>query len=107
MSAKVTTAAPTERKKSARSEERSDAALGCDSQNTPNPEGAKAGGMVALGEMAESGVAQDGPPSCGEFIYVDISSIDRETKRIVEPKVLPVAKAPKSGRLSQPLLSSR
>jgi len=39
-------------------------------------------------------VAQDGPPSRGEFTYVDISSIDRATKRIVEPKVLPVAKAP-------------
>ncbi len=54
----------------------------------------KESGTVALGEMAESRVAQDGPPSRGEFTYIDISSIDRETKRIVEPKVLPVAKAP-------------
>jgi len=50
--------------------------------------------MIALGEISEGRVAQDGPPSRGEFTYVDISSIDRETKRIIEPKVLPVAKAP-------------
>src|SRR5262245_21253843 len=63
-----------------------------------SPEGAKEGGMVALAELSESRVAQDGPQSRGEFTYVDISSIDRETKRIVDPKVLPVTKAPSRAR---------
>jgi type I restriction enzyme S subunit len=44
--------------------------------------------------MSEAHVAQDGPQGPGEFTYVDISSIDRETKRIVGPKLLPSAKAP-------------
>jgi type I restriction enzyme S subunit len=39
-------------------------------------------------------VEQHAPAGRGEFTYVDISSIDRETKRIIDPKVLPVAKAP-------------
>ncbi len=90
--------APTGRKVTARGKKRSDAAPGHESQNTSSPEGAKEGGMVALGEMSESRVAQDGPPSRGEFTCVDISSIDRETKRIVDPKSLPVAKAPSRAR---------
>ena len=44
MSAKTTTAAPTGRKKLAQGKERSDAALGHDSQSTSSPEGAKEGG---------------------------------------------------------------
>ncbi len=94
MSANATTAAPTGRKKLAQGKERSDAALSHVSPNMSSPEAAKESDTVALGEMTESRVAQDGPPSRGEFTYVDISSIDRETKRIIEPKVLPVAKAP-------------
>lgn len=50
--------------------------------------------MVALAEVSYSRVAQDDPPCRGEFTYVDISSIDHESKRIVGPKVLPVTKAP-------------
>gem|GEM_PF-2145806 len=34
----------------------------------------------------------------GDFTYVDISSIDRETKRIVEPKTLPTNAAPSRAR---------
>jgi len=34
----------------------------------------------------------------GDFTYVDISSIDRETKRIVEPKTLPTDAAPSRAR---------
>ena len=47
-----------------------------------------------IGELTEARVEQRGPNGRGEFTYVDISSIDRETKRIIEPKVLPNAKAP-------------
>jgi type I restriction enzyme S subunit len=39
-----------------------------------------------------------GPQSTGEFTYVDISSIDNHTKRIVEPKVLAVTHAPSRAR---------
>ena len=34
--------------------------------------------LVALGELADEPVAQTGPTS--DFVYIDISSIDRETK---------------------------
>jgi len=47
-----------------------------------------------IGELTETRVEQHGPAGRGEFTYLDISSIDRETKRIIEPKVLPAAKAP-------------
>ena len=94
MTAKATTAAPTGRKKIAQGKERSTAALGHEFKNTSSPDGAKEDGMVALGEMSEERVVQDGPPKRGDFTYVDISSIDRETKRIVDPKALPVTKAP-------------
>lgn len=46
-----------------------------------------------LGEVVESTIEQGGPVSA-EFTYIDIGSIDRETKRIVSPKVLPKSKAP-------------
>lgn len=49
---------------------------------------------TAIAELTEGRVAQSGPNGTGEFAYVDISSIDRETKRIVESKLLPKAKAP-------------
>ena len=39
--------------------------------------------MAPLAELSEVRISQDGPPSRGEFAYVDISSIDRETKRAV------------------------
>ena len=47
-----------------------------------------------IGDLTEARVEQRGPSGRGEFTYVDISSIDRETKRIIDPKVLPAAKAP-------------
>src|ERR1039458_7898667 len=111
MSVAPTTAAPTGRKKTAQGKEQggsgvpplnqpkqqrrdASATLGHESQNTSSPEGANEGGEIALGELSEGRVAQDGPQGRREFTYVDISSIDRETKRIVDPKVLPAAKAP-------------
>jgi type I restriction enzyme S subunit len=53
---------------------------------------------VSFGQMTEARVEQSGPMGAGEFTYVDISSIERETKRIMHPKVLPVARAPSRAR---------
>ena len=48
--------------------------------------------LVALGELADEPVEQTGPTS--NFVYVDISSIDRETKKITDPKLLALSQAP-------------
>ncbi len=48
--------------------------------------------LATLGEFADQAVEQMGPT--GDFVYIDISSIDRETKRIVDPKMLPLDQAP-------------
>ncbi|MFZ4394890.1 MAG: restriction endonuclease subunit S [Kiritimatiellia bacterium] len=54
---------------------------------------AKSSRMIPLIKVIESRVEQSGPQS-QEFVYVDIGCIDRETKRIVDPKLLPLSKAP-------------
>ncbi|MDO8934037.1 MAG: restriction endonuclease subunit S [Rhodocyclaceae bacterium] len=54
--------------------------------------------MTTLGDITAPKVEQSGPPKSGEFIYVDISSIDNSAKRIVEPKRLPVEGAPSRAR---------
>jgi type I restriction enzyme S subunit len=48
--------------------------------------------FVALGELADELVEQTGPVS--DFVYVDISSIDRQTKKITDPKSLRLSQAP-------------
>ena len=48
--------------------------------------------FAELGELADEPIEQSGPT--GDFFYVDIGSIDRETKKIADPKFLPLAKAP-------------
>ena len=48
--------------------------------------------LTTLGELADEPVEQVGPT--GDFLYVDISSIDRETKKITDPKRLAFAHAP-------------
>lgn len=48
--------------------------------------------LAALGELADEPVEQTGPMS--NFVYVDISSIDRETKKITDPKPLTLSQAP-------------
>jgi type I restriction enzyme S subunit len=48
--------------------------------------------LAALGELADEPVEQTGPTS--DFVYVDISSIDRETKIITEAKDLTLSQAP-------------
>ena len=54
--------------------------------------------MTTLGDITATKIEQSGPPETGEFIYVDISSIDNRAKRIVEPKRLPVYGAPSRAR---------
>ncbi|WP_058709027.1 restriction endonuclease subunit S [Pantoea stewartii] len=48
--------------------------------------------FISLGELTDGVVAQTGPTD--DFVYVDISSIDRETKTISEAKHLTYAQAP-------------
>ena len=51
--------------------------------------------QTTLGEISGFPVEQFGPPSDREtFTYVDISSIDRETKRIANPQTLHIEQAP-------------
>jgi type I restriction enzyme S subunit len=55
--------------------------------------------LATLGELADESVEQGGP--VGDFLYIDISSIDRESKTIVDPKPLSLSQAP--GRAKQVL----
>lgn len=48
--------------------------------------------LVSLGDVAAEPVEQAGPTS--DFTYIDISSIDRETKRIVNAKTMIASEAP-------------
>lgn len=52
---------------------------------------------IALGDVTEGRIEQTGPLG-REFTYVDIGSIDRDTKRIVDPKRLASSKAPSRAR---------
>jgi type I restriction enzyme S subunit len=52
--------------------------------------------LTTLGEVSNLPVSQNGPD--GDFIYVDISSIDNQTKHIVEPKRLALTEAPSRAR---------
>lgn len=49
---------------------------------------------LRIGDLVEKEISRTGPISEGEFVYVDISSIDRDQKNIDGPKILPVEKAP-------------
>jgi type I restriction enzyme S subunit len=48
--------------------------------------------LATLGELADEPIESTGPT--GDFVYVDISSIDRETKKISDPKSLTLSQAP-------------
>lgn len=48
--------------------------------------------LATLGELSDEPVEQTGP--IRDFVYVDISSIDRETKKITEAKALTLSQAP-------------
>lgn len=54
--------------------------------------------MVTLGDVAYEAVEQAGPADGSRFTYVDISSIDRETKTILDAKEMPTAAAPSRAR---------
>ena len=58
---------------------------------------------ATLGEITARDVSQDGPSS-SPFSYIDIASIDNETKRITTLKELPLAAAP--SRAKQRLLAN-
>lgn len=49
---------------------------------------------ASLGEVASELVSQSGPPAEGTFTYVDIGSLDKESKTIGETKEIPVSDAP-------------
>jgi len=51
--------------------------------------------VTALDEVTAPRIEQDGPDTfAGDFTYVDISSVDNQAKRIVEPKTLATSEAP-------------
>ena len=54
--------------------------------------------MSTFGELTAPKVEQTGPGGGGDFVYVDISSIDNQAKRIVEPKLLTTDVAPSRAR---------
>lgn len=49
---------------------------------------------VTLGEVVCEFIDQSGPVTNGDFLYIDIGSIDRETKTILAPKPVPASSAP-------------
>lgn len=51
-------------------------------------------GLVSFAEVTAPKIEQGGPVGKGQFVYVDISSIDNKLKRITEPKTLEVCVAP-------------
>ncbi|MBU3738971.1 MAG: restriction endonuclease subunit S [Rhodoferax sp.] len=54
--------------------------------------------MSTFGDLTAPKVEQAGPSGGTEFVYVDISSIDNQSKRIVEPKRLAPDVAPSRAR---------
>ena len=50
--------------------------------------------VASLGDVTVSKIDQGGPIGKGEFVYVDISSVDNKFKRITEQKTLAVSAAP-------------
>ena len=54
--------------------------------------------MSSFGELTALRVEQTGPSGGDEFVYVDISSIDNQAKRIVDPKRLSPEAAPSRAR---------
>ncbi|MGP1691091.1 MAG: restriction endonuclease subunit S [Giesbergeria sp.] len=54
--------------------------------------------MSSFGDLTAPKVEQTGPSGGDEFVYVDISSIDNQAKRIVDPKHLTPDAAPSRAR---------
>src|SRR5262245_40399126 len=66
-----------------------------ESQEVETPNGWS---WATVGEVTEAAIEQKAPEGQSNFLYVDISSIDNKTKRIVEPKSIPVSQAPSRAR---------
>ncbi|MBL3589571.1 MAG: hypothetical protein JMN24_07225 [gamma proteobacterium endosymbiont of Lamellibrachia anaximandri] len=63
-------------------------------EGLPNEEGRRMKEeKLTLGDVSDSTIERSGP-SGNEFVYVDISSVDRLSKTIVNPKILKTSKAP-------------
>jgi type I restriction enzyme, S subunit len=54
--------------------------------------------VTTIGEVTEDSIGQQRPAGPGDFTYIDIGAIDREAKRIAEPKRLPKADPPSRAR---------
>ncbi|MCZ2341715.1 MAG: restriction endonuclease subunit S [Bacteroidales bacterium] len=54
--------------------------------------------VTTIGDIVEGKVAQSGPTASDSFTYVDISSIDNQTKRITDTKTILIADAPSRAR---------
>ena len=50
--------------------------------------------IASLGEVTAPKIDQGTPVGIGDFVYIDISSVDNNLKRITEPKKLAIAAAP-------------
>lgn len=50
--------------------------------------------MASLGEVANEPIEQSGPPANSTFVYVDISSVDKETKTIGDAREITAEDAP-------------
>ena len=50
--------------------------------------------MVSLGDVANEPIEQSGPPEKGTFVYVDIGSVDKETKTVGDAKAIVAEDAP-------------
>jgi type I restriction enzyme S subunit len=51
-----------------------------------------------IGDVVQDRVEQSGPGRVDTFLYVDISSIDTSSKKIVAPKTIPASEAPSRAR---------
>jgi type I restriction enzyme S subunit len=49
---------------------------------------------IPIGDLVTYDIDRTGPSGPDDFIYVDIGSVDRDSKLIIDPKSLPVEKAP-------------
>lgn len=54
--------------------------------------------LATIADIVDGDVVQAPPLGDGEFTYVDISSVDNRTKRVIEPKRLRTAEAPSRAR---------
>lgn len=56
------------------------------------------GSCIPLAEWVDPDIDRNGPKGIGEFFYVDIGSIDRASKQILDAQSIAIAKAPSRAR---------